>query len=70
MGRGPFGSPFGSLSGAFSNLLSLVQLTIGLGLLILQFKVADGMQSATTRAIYDTENDDVAIFSRTTMLPK
>ncbi|KAL9179443.1 hypothetical protein ACHAXT_008733 [Thalassiosira profunda] len=37
---------------------------------VLQFKVAEGTQSATIRAIYDTEKDDVAIFSRTMLLPK
>eukprot|EP00571_Detonula_confervacea_P004801 CAMPEP_0172317570 /NCGR_PEP_ID=MMETSP1058-20130122/32021_1 /TAXON_ID=83371 /ORGANISM="Detonula confervacea, Strain CCMP 353" /LENGTH=263 /DNA_ID=CAMNT_0013032161 /DNA_START=244 /DNA_END=1035 /DNA_ORIENTATION=- len=40
----------------------------GLGC-VLQFKVLHDMKSATGRAIYDNENDDVAIFSRTMLLP-
>lgn len=37
---------------------------------VLQFKVSGDMQSAKVRAIYDTEKDDVAIFSRIVLLPK
>ncbi|KAL7540006.1 hypothetical protein ACHAXR_010350 [Thalassiosira sp. AJA248-18] len=37
---------------------------------VLQFKVADGMKSATSRAIYDNEKDDIDIFSRTMLLPR
>ena len=40
----------------------------GLGC-VLQFKILDGMKSATSRAIYDTANDDVLIFSRTMSMP-
>lgn len=36
---------------------------------VLQFKVAAGMKSTTSYAIYDTENGEVLIFSRQTLLP-
>ena len=36
---------------------------------VLQFNVSKGMRSATARAIYDREVDDVVIFTRTTLLP-
>lgn len=36
---------------------------------VLQFKLSDTtMKSASVRAVYDTENDDVAIYSQTTQL--
>ncbi len=35
----------------------------------LQFKVPNDMKSATARAIYDTDNDGVLIFSRTSLVP-
>jgi len=41
----------------------------GLGC-VLQFKVSEGMKSTIGRAVYDTPNDDVLVFSRTMMLPR
>lgn len=36
---------------------------------VLQFKVGDGMNSVTSRALYDAAGDEIAIFSRTLLLP-
>lgn len=41
----------------------------GLGC-VLQFNASKGMKAATSRAIYDTESDGVAVFSRMTLLPE
>jgi len=37
---------------------------------VLQFKVLDGMKSTTSRAVYDTANDEVLVFSKTMLLPR